>query len=71
MSVVQCETRCVSLDVGFAEETAMQGEGGSRGVHWGLVLSSVCGAVLLLGLVAIVAMSVYAYRQRHRKSHRW
>jgi hypothetical protein len=53
-------------------DTATAGQGGGNsGVHWGLIMSGVCGVVVLLGLVAVVGLSTYAYRQRHRNKHRW
>lgn len=56
--------------LGEAESTASDSQS-SGSVHWGLVASGVCGIVLLLGLVAVVGLSMYAYRQRHKNRHRW
>ena len=60
-----------NLPAGESEDAAAGGKGEGGGVHWGLIASGVCGAVLLLGLVAVVGLSTYAYRQRHRNRHRW
>lgn len=42
-----------------------------NGSHWSIITSAVCGGVLLLGFVAVVTLSTYAYRQRHRNRNRW
>lgn len=57
----------------LAEESAAstRNSGGNKGVHWGLISSGVCGAVLLLSVVAVVGLATYTYRQRHKKRHRW
>ena len=54
-----------------ASEEGGGGGGGDSTVHWSVVMSGVCGAVLLLGLVAVVGLSTYAYRHRHRARQRW
>ena len=54
-----------------SEAATTGGKGERSGVHWGLITSGVSGAVLLLGLVAVVGLATYAYRQRQRNRHRW
>ena len=62
---------CVPPSVGEAESTASSAGQPSIGVHWGLLASGVCGAVLLLGVVTVVGLSTFAYRKRHRNRQRW
>lgn len=63
---------CVNVAVTLpTEAVASGGDKGSTRVHWDVITSGVCGAVLLVGLVAVVGLSTYAYRQRNRSRQRW
>lgn len=65
-----CIMSTVSLS-GESEAANARTSGGKNGVHWGLISSGVCGAVLLLTLVAVVGLATYTYRQRHKNRQRW